>query len=188
MSDVYKDYLTNFHELGIYYPNKITEIFGEIDDDLHNKFIKNMYVLNRASGKIRILVDSVGGDVHKAMSMHTCISHSDNEVETIIVGEASSSTAWIIQAADKRSIYSTASILLHIGEVEYPGSHPRNHKEWSRYNDKVVKAWMINTLFEKIVEKKPRFTKKKLEDLLLFDRILTPAEALEYNLVDEIIE
>lgn len=187
MSDNYKDHLSNFHDYGIYYPTKTLEIFGEIDDSMHNQFVRNMHVLNNITGRIKVLMDSAGGDVQKAMAMYDTIANSKNYVEILVVGEAASSAAWILQAAGHRKIYSGSSLLLHIGEVEYPESHPNNHKEWERYNRQVVEKWMYDILLKKIKEKKKRFTKDKLTQLLLFDKILTPKEALEYNLVDEII-
>lgn len=188
MSDNYKDHLSNFHDYGIYYPTKTIELFGEVDDGMHNKFIRNMHILNNVTGNIKILIDSVGGDVHKAMAMYDSIKNSKNYVEAAVIGEAASSAAWILQAADHRKIYQNSSILLHIGEVGYPSAHPCNHKEWDRYNTEIVEKWMYDVMLKKIKQKKKRFTKDKLTQLLLFDKILTPKEALEYNLIDEIVQ
>jgi len=187
MSDNYKDHLSNFHNYGLYYPTKTIELFGEINDDTHNKFVRNMHILNTITGSIKVLIDSQGGDVHKAIAIYDVISNSKNFVEGLVVGEAASSAAWILQAADHRKMYPGSSLLLHIGEVSYPDCHPNNHREWDRYNKQIIEKWMYSILLSKIKEKKKRFTKDRLTQLLLFDKILTPQEALEYNLIDEII-
>ena len=47
---------------------------------------------------------------------------------------------------------------------------------------------MENIYLKKIKESKPRFTRQKLQDLLLFDTYMEPEKALEYNLIDYIGE
>jgi ATP-dependent protease ClpP protease subunit len=92
----------------------------------------------------------------------------------------------ILQAADERVIHKNARMLLHIGSEEYSEDHVENIKRWRDWSDKDEEKTR-QIYLKRIKEKKPRFTKKKLSDLLTFDTILSSKECVDFGLVDFVV-
>ena len=75
-------------------------------------------------------------------------------------------------------------LMIHYGEEQTEG-HPITKKRWDAHYDKVGK-WMESVYIEKIKEKHPRYTKKKLTTVLEHDTIYYPKEAIDLGLADKV--
>ena len=64
--------------------------------------------------------------------------------------------------------------------------HSKDAQANAKYND-VITERMLDIYLERIREKKPRYKKETLEDLMKFDCFLPPKEAVELGLADEVI-
>ena len=188
MTNKITDHIEMFHERGIYLPKRTIELFGEIGDELSSQVIKNLYILDTQSDKdITILIDSPGGDVQKGFAIFDTIKNCNSPITGIVVGEASSAASFILQACDHKMAMSNSSIMLHYGEEGIASNHPYNRRRWGKFYDELSSR--MEAIYMKTIKKvKPRFTKKKLNDILLFDTILSPKEALELGLVNEVKE
>ena len=103
------------------------------------------------------------------------------------MGHAMSMAALILQAGDSRIMTKNSRIMIHAGSITLPAdSHPEMAKRWI---DHWAKEGIVfeNIILEKIKQKHPKITLKYVRELMKFDRILTSEEALDYNLIDEII-
>lgn len=182
-----KDDLLYFYENDIYLPTRTIMLKGEVDDDMYDSVLKNLHALDSTTGTIEIILNSGGGDVLCGLAIYDAINNCKNHVRAIIYGEASSSASFILQAADERVSSKHSRIMIHLGEEAYGSSHPNNVKrafEWSRVEETMV----LDIYLKRIKQKKKRFTKDDLTDLIVFDRYFTAKEALELGLIDVILE
>lgn len=186
MSDKVRDSIDQLHDSSIYLPTRTCFIFGEIDKNSAEKHIKNLHVLdNYSQGTVTVKLNTEGGSVLDGLAIYDAIKAMKNHVRIILYGEASSMGSIILQAGDERLIMPNGYILIHEGNEGVEG-HPKVTEEHLRAN-KRMRERCDNILFEKIKQKKPRFTRKDLQKMNLFDTILFADDALALGLVDGII-
>lgn len=188
MSDDFKDHIDQFHSRGVFLDTKTIVEIGDVDEDMFDRLSKNLHALDSKMGEITIKLMSDGGYVSVARGIYDLISECKNYVKVICYGEVASSATIILQAADKRVMAPNSKLMIHVGKNGGGGSeHPRNDERLAEQN-KIDKEWMEDIYLKKIKEKKPRFTRKKLESMLEFDTYLNPKQALEIGLIDSIGE
>jgi len=188
MANIKTDELSQFHEYNVYTPARLIYLEGDIDKDSAGEFIRNIRLMDHVTDKdITVLINSEGGDVYQALAIIDSIKECNSRVITHAVGPCYSSAAWILQSGDLRKISSNSRIMVHIGEEGYSSDHPNIIKKWIKENERVSKT-LNDMLLEKIKIKKPRFTKAKIDELLLFDTIFNATESIEIGLADEIVE
>ena len=180
--------LEQWHEYDVYTPARLVYLGGSIDDDTAEIFIKNIRLLDHVSNEdITVLIDSEGGSVRSGLAIIDAIKECNSKVITHVIGCAWSMGAIIMQAGDHRKISSNATVMIHVGSDSYPEDHSMNIKRWIKDSERIGKD-ADDILFNRIKEKKPRFTRKKFEELLVFDTIYTAQKSLEMGLTDEIAE
>lgn len=178
-------YSALFHEYNIYWPNRTVPITGEVDIDMYEMVLKNLHVLDSTAGTINIFINSEGGELTQCKAIYDLIAGCNNHVRGMVYGEAASSASIFFQACDERLMSPNSELMIHIGSEGSPEDHPENKARWdAKY--KRDGEWMREIYLERIKEVKPRFTRKKLTDLLRFDTILTAKEAIELGLCDRI--
>ena len=188
MSKVKTDELSQFHEYNVYTPARLIYLQGDIDEDSASEFIRNIRLMDHVTDKdITVLISSQGGDVHHGMSIYDSIKECHSRVITHVVGPCYSMASIIFQAGDERLISSNASLMIHVGQEGYDADHPKNLQRWIKENKRIGEI-ADNILYQKIKKKKPRFTRKKFEDLLIFDTIYTSKQVIEMGLADKIVE
>lgn len=193
------DHAELFHSKGIYIPTR-TIWLGPIDPDDEDtnadtleKLEMNLEILaniikKSPNGKqyVTIKMRNEGGYVTDGMAIYDAIKAYEYHIDIVVSGEASSMGSVILQAADKRFIRPNSCIMIHDGGRGGEG-HKKTLKNWNDYYDEIDER-VYNIYLEKIREKKPTFTKKTLKDWMIHDKVFTAQQALEYGLVDEILE
>lgn len=195
MARISKESVDRFFDYGIYLDQSTLYIGSQVlDEDTESGIdalaaenaIKGLYLLDqKVETPITIILNSLGGDSLHAMAIYDAIKTCKNQVSIKIYGYGMSSAAWILQAADKRIMSKNSRLMIHTGTIALGESHPETSKRWM---DQFAKDEVIfeDILLEKIREKKPKFTRQKLKNMLRFDTILTPQEALDLGLIDEV--
>lgn len=165
---------------------KLVKITGNVDIDLYDRVISDLHEADKKTGPVIIYLNSDGGSVTQAFAIYDSIKLMKNHVTIYVFGEASSSGAIILQAADERVMTPNSICLVHEGSESLgDDDHPRNVKRWKDHYERVQER--VNKIFlEKIREVKKRFSREKLQDLLEFDTILDAKETVEYGLADRI--
>jgi ATP-dependent Clp protease protease subunit len=182
------DELDQWHEYGVYTPARLIDLSGEITEDSAVKFIKNIRLLDHVSDKsIKILINTEGGDVHQGLAIIDAIRECQSTVVTHAVGPCWSMGAAILQAGDKRLISQNATVMIHTGKIKLDEDHPEIIKAWQKEIDRIDEIYN-DIIFAKIKQKKPRFKKDKLKDLMVFDTIYTAEKAIDMGLADEVAE
>jgi len=194
-----RDDLDKFHDYDLYLPTRTivirsenTDADGEsgVDSAMAQRAIKNLHILDSmvptGDKPITIIMNSPGGDVLHGMSIYDAVAACKNHVTIVVTGYGMSIAAWILQAADHRVMTKHSRLMVHTGYIGLAENHPEINKRWMQQFDKDEDEFE-NILLERIRIKKPNFSKKHIKEMLKFDTILTPEQALEFNLIDEIV-
>lgn len=187
MSEKIRDSISDFHDYGIYLPTKTMTIIGEVDEELFKSVITNLHVLDSISGDITIKLSSTGGDLDAGKAIYDAIRGCKNRVRIIGYGLIASCATLIMQAADERVLAPNAKMMVHIGSEGYAEDHVFNVRNAIK-SYQADRTWIEDVYLEQIKKKHPRYTRQKLEDLIVFDTYMTPKECLELGLVDSIGE
>lgn len=179
------DEITILQTYGIYPSTRSLFLIGDIEEELAEKFLKNMMALSDKVDTITVHIMSNGGDVSAGRAIYDAIVDCTSHVTIVVHGYACSAASFILQAADHRILMPSAYLMVHVGSEGHEENHPRNIEVWHNFYRK-LEDWMEEVYLDKIREKKPRFTRKKVKDLLVWDRIIYGNEALDLGLVDEV--
>jgi ATP-dependent Clp protease protease subunit len=192
-----KDDIDNFHIYNIHFATR-TLYIGSIQADENGEagidnftaaqVIKNLYILDNtkeADQPINIILNTPGGDFYHGIGIYDAIRQCKNEVNIVGYGYVMSMGSVIMQAADNRAISENACMMLHYGTNGF-GGHSKDFESWANENSR-INVDMESIYLERIKQKHPSFTRKKLQKLITFDRFLTAKAALELGLVDKII-
>jgi len=163
-----------------------------VDSSMATNVSKGLRVLENIDKKsmegnnpINIILNTDGGSVTHGMAIYDSIKSCKNFVSIQVIGNAMSMGSIILQAADCRKMSENAKFMMHYGSFYYAGNSIAA-SSWTETNQK-DNIWMENLFLNIIKEKNSKFTRKKLKEYLNSDKIFTAEEALEFNLIDEII-
>ena len=156
-----------------------------INDDVANAIIAQLLFLEKSDAKkdITLYVNSPGGQVTSTMAMYDTMQHVKPDVSTVCLGMAASGGAIILMGGKKgkRFALKHSEIMIHqpLGGTEGQATDIAIHAEH------IIN--MKNILNMLIAE----HSGKKLEQVKLDterDKFLTAKEALDYGLIDKIID
>lgn len=165
---------------------RIIFLGGPVNDGMANTIIAQLLFLEHEDPKkdIKLYINSPGGSVYAGLAIYDTMQYVKPDVSTICVGIAASMGAFLLAAGakGKRFALSNSEVLIHqimmegIGgqatEIEISAKHILKLKE--RLNQVLAKH--TGQSLSKIQKDTDR------------DYWLSPAEAKEYGLVDEIIK
>lgn len=156
-----------------------------INDDVANSIIAQLLFLQKEDPKkdITMYVNSPGGQVTSTLAMYDTMQYVDPDIATVCLGMAASGGAVILMggAKNKRFALPHSEIMIHqpLGGTEGQATDIAIHAEH-----------IINTknLLNELIAK---HTGKKVEQVRLDterDKFMSAKEALDYGLIDRIIE
>ena len=168
----------------------ILHLRGEIDDVMIDDFNLELSVIRDAEwlSSVTIKITSIGGNAYLAFGIYDALrelSKWGKEVYVVVEGLAASAAAMIVlQGADKRLAYPTASFLLH---------EPRR---WTMFRDETTsqledEAAELNRITNKVIDilaSRCNKTKEEVRELIRRREVWMDAkEAKDWGLIDEII-
>lgn len=140
-------------------------------------------VLDSLEGKeeIDVVINSNGGDVFQGIAIGNLLKASNAKINIIINGVAASAASIIAMAGDTIKIYPNAQLMIHRASTWAEGNVDvfRQTADQLESIDKSVKA-----------SYQARFTgtDDELDELLIAEKFMDAEMALDYGLVDEIID
>ncbi len=164
--------------------NRIVFLIGEISYGRAAEVImKMLYLDNQKRGsEISLYINSPGGSVNDTMAIYDTMRFVGSPIATYCIGRAQSGAAVILAAGKKGSRFALphAKIMLHQpwGGVTGQASDIKIQAE------EILKAKdMMNSVLAKHSSKSMEEIKAETER----DRYMTPDEAKEYGLIDEVL-
>jgi ATP-dependent Clp protease protease subunit len=164
---------------------RIVFLGREVDDELANVISAQLLFLEAEDPDrdISLYVNSPGGSAYAGMAIYDTMQYVRPDVRTICVGMGMSAAAMILcgGAAGKRMALPNAKVMIHQGSAGFRGTpadieiHAAEVLATTRQMAEIV-ARHSGQPFEKVMADIDR------------DRFMTPAEACEYGIVDEIVQ
>lgn len=164
---------------------RIIFITGEINDALASNIVSQIIYLSASSQKrkITIYINSPGGEVNAGLAIYDAMKSSPCPIETIGVGLCASMGALLLSSGNKglRKAYKNCEIMIHQPLGGTNGQVSDIEIMTKRF------AYLKEQLTNILAKNTNQTTKKIAKDC---DRnfFLSSNEALEYHLIDEIVE
>ncbi len=163
---------------------RIVFLGQEVEEGIANSITAQLLFLEAedADKDISLYVNSPGGSAYAGMAIYDTMQYVKPDVRTICIGMGMSAAAMILAggAVGKRMALPNAKIMIHQGSAGFRGTpadiqiHANEILDMTRRMAEIL-ALHTGQPFEKVMADIDR------------DRFMTPTDALEYGLVDEIV-
>ena len=164
--------------------DRIVFITGEIDDNLANNVIAELLYLDSINhDDISIYINSPGGSVSSGLAIYDTMQFVSSNISTICVGIAASMGAFLLSSGEtgKRYALPNADIMIH----QPLGGAKGQATDIQIASERIV---TLRKRLNKILAKNTRQTLKKIERDTDRDYYLDAKSALEYGLIDKVIQ
>ncbi|NLA33919.1 MAG: ATP-dependent Clp protease proteolytic subunit [Tenericutes bacterium] len=164
--------------------DRIILLSGEITDDVANSVVAQLLYLNSLNhDDISLYINSPGGSITAGMAIYDTMNFIDSDVSTICLGMPASMAAFILSSGKKgkRFILPNGEVMIH---------QPLGGVSGQATEIKIVAERILN-LKRKINTILTKNTNKSIEEIEIDterDYFMDAKEALNYGLVDKIIE
>ena len=165
--------------------NRIIFLEGIIDDQVTNSVVMKLLYLQseKRNQEISLYINSPGGYVSSTLAIYDTVQFLDSPVATYAIGLAASGAALLLAGGTKGKRFALphAKIMLHQPAGEVGGQAADIEiaaKEVLKDKETLIKIFAHHT------GQDPEKIRRETER----DRYLTPQEAKEYGIVDEVLE
>ena len=164
--------------------NRIILLSGEIDDILANSVVAQLLYLDSLNhDDISLYINSPGGSVTAGMAIYDTMNFIKSDVSTICLGMAASMAAFLLSSGEKgkRYVLPNAEVMIH---------QPLGGAQGQATEIKIA-AEHILKLRDKLNNILAQNTNQKIETIQKDterDNFMDSKEALNYGLVDKLIE
>jgi ATP-dependent Clp protease, protease subunit len=163
---------------------RIVFLGTEVDDPVANLITAQLLFLEAEDPDkdISLYINSPGGSAYAGMAIYDTVQFVKPDVHTICVGMAMSAAAMILcgGATGKRSALPNSKVMIHQGSAGFRGTPA----------DIEIHAQEVLATTRRMAEIIARHAGKPFDQVMRDidrDRFLTPEEACEYGLIDEIV-
>lgn len=164
---------------------RIVFLGQEIDDTLANLVIAQLLFLESEDPEqdVSLYVNSPGGSAYSGMAIYDAMQHVRPDVRTVCCGIGMSAAAMILTggAPGKRFALPHAKMMIHQGSAGFRGA-PADIQIAAREIAETTRQ-----MAELIARHSGRTVGQVMEDIDR-DRFMTPTEAVNYGLIDAVLE
>jgi len=165
--------------------DRIIMLSGEVNDAVASSIVAQMLFLEAQDPDkdIYFYINSPGGVVTAGLSMYDTMNYIKPDIVTICIGQAASMGAFLLSSGTKGKRYALphTRIMIHQPSGGAQGQSTDiqiQAQEIQRLKD------MLNEIMAKNCNKKPKQLEKDTER----DNFMSAKEALEYGLIDKVLE
>ena len=165
---------------------RIIFLGSPIDAEVANVVVAQLLLLDSQSREqpINLFINCPGGEVYAGLAIYDVMQYISAPVHTNCVGIAMSMGSAILMAGEKghRVALPHSRIMIHAGSAGFPrASLPDLEVRAREFAD-------IRNMMEEIYERHTGHPREKLRRDMERDRFMSPQQALEYGLIDRIVE
>jgi ATP-dependent Clp protease protease subunit len=164
---------------------RIIFLVGPVNDSVSTLITAQLLFLESENPKkeISFYINSPGGIVTSGLGIYDTIQYIKPAVSTLCIGQASSMGSFLLAAGEKGKRFSlpNSRIMVHQPSAGYQGQATDieiHAKEVLALKER------LNKIYSKHTKKSEEHIKKALER----DNFMTPTEAKEFGLIDEVVE
>jgi len=164
---------------------RIIFLVGPVNDNIATLVIAQLLFLESENPKkeISFYINSPGGLVTSGLGIYDTMQYIKPPVSTLCIGQASSMGSFLLAAGEKGKRFSlpNSRIMVHQPSAGYQG----------QATDIEIHAKEILALKERLNKIYSKHTKKSEDEIkkaLERDKFLTPIEAKNFGLIDEVVE
>jgi len=165
---------------------RIIFLGGPIDSEMANVVTAQLLLLDSQSREqpINLFINCPGGEVYSGLAIYDVMQYISAPVHTNCVGIAMSMGSAILMAGEKgfRVALPHSRIMIHAGSAGFPrASLPDLEVQAREFTD-------IRNMMEEIYHRHTGHSREKLRTDMERDRFMSPEQALEYGLIDRVVE
>lgn len=163
--------------------DRIIMLNGEIDDNMANVIVSELLYLDSLNhDSISIYINSPGGSISSGMAIYDTMNFVKSKVSTVCIGMAASMAAFLLSSGEKgmRFILPNGEVMIHqpLGGAQGQATEIKIAAERIlKLKEKLNKLLSINTGQDI----------KRIENDTERDCFMSSEEALEYGIVDKIL-
>ena len=164
---------------------RIVFVNGPVHDGMSQLVVAQLLHLEaeNPSKEISMYINSPGGVVTAGLSIYDTMQYIRPKISTLVVGQAASMGSLLLTAGEPGMRFSlpNSNIMVHQPSGGYQGQ-ATDIMIHARYTEKLKRR--LNEIYVKHTGQ----TLKKVEDALERDNFMSPEEAKDWGLIDEIVE
>ena len=164
---------------------RIVFLVGGVNDSVASLVTAQLLFLESENPKkeIYFYINSPGGLVTSGLGIYDTMQYIKSPVSTLCIGQASSMGSFLLAAGEKGKRFSlpNSRIMVHQPSAGYQG----------QATDVEIHAKEILALKErlnKIYSKHTKKSEKEIKEALERDKFMSPTEAKDFGLIDEVVE
>ena len=164
--------------------DRIIILNGEIDDNTSNSIVAQLLYLDSLNNEdISIYINSPGGSITSGMAIYDTMNYIKSDVSTICIGISASMAAFILACGTrgKRYILPNSEVMIH----QPLGGAQGQATDIKIAADRIIR---LKARLNTILAKKRGKSLKQIGNDAERDNFMTSNEALNYGIVDKIIE
>ena len=164
--------------------DRIIMLSGEIDDNLANSVVAQLLYLDSINhDTISLYINSPGGSITAGMAIYDTMNYVKSNVSTICIGMSASMAAFLLSCGQKGLRYAlpNSEVMIH---------QPLGGAQGQATEIKIAAEHILNLKerINKILSKNTGQDLEKIQNDTERDYFLSADEALDYGLIDKVIE
>ena len=164
--------------------DRIIMLSGEIDDNLANSVVAQLLYLDSVNhDTISLYINSPGGSITAGMAIYDTMNYVKSRVSTICIGMSASMAAFLLSCGQKGLRYAlpNSEVMIH----QPLGGAQGQATEIKIAAEHILK---LKEKINKILSKNTGQDLEKIQNDTERDYFLSAYEALDYGLIDKVIE
>ena len=168
-----------------YLRERLVFLLGEINDEAAATFCKEVMYLSKTQEPVKVYIFSGGGSVTAGKAIYDIMQCCGVEVHTYCIGVAASMAAILLAAGTKghRYILPHSEVMIH--EVLMPGGVGGTATNIRKISQSINAT---RTVMNGILAKHTGKTIEEIDEATSYDHFMTPEEAIEFGICDQIID
>lgn len=165
--------------------DRIIFLTGVVEENMANHIVGQLLLLESQSktNPINIYINSPGGSVTQGMAIYDTMQYIASPITTIVIGQAASMGSLLAQAGDKRYITENSRHMIHqpLGGASGQATDVEiQAKELLRWKEVLTNIYVKHNSKGKTYEELAKDMER--------DNYMTAEQAVEYGLVDEVVQ
>jgi ATP-dependent Clp protease protease subunit len=165
--------------------DRIIFLDGDINDEITSNVVSLLFLLDREDeSPISLWINSSGGAVQGFFAIYDMIQKIKAPVKTVCIGEASSAATILLAAGSHGMRYAMPNSRIMIHQIQVDGIGGSNAEV--EIDTKEIKA--LQDRLTEILARHTGHTRAKVKRDTRMDKYMSAVEAVEYGLVDKILQ